>query len=107
MAELVGLNTLLRTTEPTTLVANSLLYRGAAGVAHLYYKLYHASGQHPAYQRGYLFWLDQTQIWLHHELATGFYQNRESELLHGLVGVGLVLLSALAGHPLDWDVAVL
>jgi hypothetical protein len=107
IAELVGLNTLLRTTVPTTQVTSSRLGHGAAGLAHLYHKLFYASGQQPAYQQGYVFWLAQTQSWLHQELAAGFYQHREGELLDGLAGVGLVLLSALSGTPLRWDTVVL
>lgn len=107
MAELVGLNTLLRTTGPATQVASSLLGPGAAGVAHLYHKLFHASGQQPAYRQGYLFWLGQTQHWLHQELATGLHAQRQGNLLDGLAGVGLVLLSALSGSRLHWDAVVL
>ena len=106
IAGLVGLNTLLRTTREATEVVSSQLYQGAAGVAHLYRKLYLASGQ-PAYQTGQQYWLTQTQQWLHQELATGFYRRCERELPHGLVGVGLVLLSAVAGETPEWDAMLL
>ncbi|HEX8328327.1 MAG TPA: lanthionine synthetase LanC family protein [Hymenobacter sp.] len=106
IAELVGLNTLLRTTREATGVASSQLYQGAAGVAHLYRKLYLASGQ-PAYQTGQEYWLTQTQQWLHQELATGFYESCEWELPRGLLGVGLVLLSAVAGEAPEWDAMLL
>ena len=108
IAELVGLNTLLRTSQPATRVASSRFYQGAAGLAHLYGKLYHASGQRPAYHEGYVFWLAQTQHWLHQELAT-YSSAQEADLLHGLSGVGLVLLGAVAGAgPIpDWDEVLL
>jgi hypothetical protein len=107
IAELVGLNTLLRTTIPATQVTSSLLGQGAAGVAYLYHKLFYASGQRPAYRQGYQFWLAQTQHWLGEELAAGFYEHRQGDLLDGLAGVGLVLLSALSGAQLRWDAVVL
>lgn len=106
IAELVGLNTLLRVTPAATEVTSAQFYRGAAGVAHLYYKLYQTSGQ-PAYRAGQQFWLGQTQHWLAQELASGFYQQRAGQLQQGLVGVGLVLLSAIAEVELDWDTGLL
>lgn len=102
IAELVGLNTLLRTSLSATRVASSQFYQGAAGLAHLYRKIYHASGQQPAYQAGYAYWLAQTQHWLRQELAT-CYPVREADLLHGLSGVGLVLLAAITGPTPEWD----
>lgn len=106
IAELVGLNTLLRTTISSTLVASSSLYQGAAGLVYLYHKLYQLSRQEP-YYKGRCFWLDQMHGWLRQELATGYYQQCESALLHGLVGVGLVLLSAVTEVELEWDVLLL
>jgi|GEM_PF-2126892 len=102
IAELVGLNTLLRTSTRSTSVSSAQFDQGAAGVANLYCKLYRVSGQE-AYRKGYLAWLGQTQKLLRQELATGFYEHQEGSLLHGLVGVSLVLLSAITEQPLDWD----
>lgn len=106
IAELVGLNTLLRITPPTTTVTSSKLYEGAAGVAYLYHKLYKVSGQ-LAYCTGYKFWLSQTQYWLQQEIANGTAYQGEASLLTGLVGVGLVLLSATTAKSLDWDALIL
>ena len=106
VAELVGLNTLLRNSINSTEIASSPFNRGAAGLAYLYRKLYQASGQE-AYLQGYHFWLDKMQGWLRLELMTEFYQNREDDLLHGLVGVGLVLLSAMTETELGWDAIIL
>lgn len=106
IAELVGLNTLLRTTTPATGIVSSYFYEGAAGVAHLYRKLHVLSGQ-PAYWRGYQFWLDQTQYWLGQELTADSPPHRGTELVAGLAGVGLVLLTALSTAELDWDAVLL
>ena len=103
IAELVGLNTLLRTTRETTQTASSQFRQGAAGVAHGYQRLYEASDYLPKYYQSYLFWLQETQRWLHEELLTNCYQQRENTLSEGLPGVGLVLLSAATGTSFAWD----
>ncbi|MCA8832862.1 hypothetical protein LF252_19700 [Hymenobacter sp. BT728] len=102
VAELVGLNTLLRVSMQSTQVTTAQFYQGAAGVAYLYLKLSAISGQ-PAYQKGYAFWLHRLQHHVHQELATGFYQGCTAQIQHGLTGVGLVLLSAVTAKPLHWD----
>lgn len=107
IAELVGLNTLLRTSHPATQIASSQFYRGAAGLAHLYSKFYHTSGQQPAYYQGHLFWLNQTQYWLQQELTVFPHPPYGGDLLHGLGGVGLVLLAAVTGTVSDWDEVLL
>lgn len=106
ISELVGLNTLLRTTPATTEIVSAQLYRGAAGTAHLYRKLYQVSGL-PAYEQGAQFWLGQTHELLQEELGKGVYLQRENNLRQGLVGIGLVLLSAVAEGTPDWDATLL
>jgi len=106
IAELVGLNTLLRTTIDSTEITSAQVDCGAAGVAHLYGKLHRTSGQR-AYHQGQQFWLGQTQAWLLQELAAGPYRPGPAELRQGLVGTGLVLLSAVAEADLGWDAALL
>lgn len=106
IAELVGLNTLLRTTSLATEVASSRFYQGAAGVAHLYRRLYQVSGQ-AAYQQGYHFWLNQTQQWVHQEFDLTAAVPRAGELLHGMAGVGLVLLAATTTTDFGWDTIIL
>lgn len=106
IAELVGLNTLLRTTSLGTEVVNSRFYRGAAGVAHLYRRLHQVSGQ-IAYEQGYHFWLDQTQQWVHRELEISAAAPRTGELMHGLAGVGLVLMAATTATDFGWDTIIL
>jgi len=106
ISELVGLNTLLRTTPATTKIVSAQLYQGAAGTAHLYRKLHQVSGL-PAYEQGTQFWLGRTHELLQQELVKGVYLQRENNLRYGLVGIGLVLLSAVAEGTLDWDATLL
>jgi hypothetical protein len=75
-------------------------------VTYLYAKL-HQVGGHAAYSAGHLFWLGQTQKFLRQELASNFYCHKEGGLAHGLVGVGLVLLTSLAELEVGWDTLVL
>jgi hypothetical protein len=106
IAELVGLNTLLRTTTHSTEITTSQLAQGAAGVAYLYAKLFEV-GSHAAYRTGHVFWLGQTHKFLRQELASDFYRHKEGDLAHGLVGVSLVLLTSLTELELGWDTLVL
>ena len=102
----MGLNTLLRTTSLATEVVSSHFYRGAAGLAHLYRRLHQVSGQ-AAYQQGYHFWLNQTQQWVHQEFDLTTTVPRAGELLHGIAGVGLVLLAASTSTDFGWDTIIL
>ena len=95
IAELVGLNTLLRTEPVSTQIKGAQFCRGAFGVAYAYARLYMLS-QHPAYQRSYHYWLERAEQWLHAELAAGYYRQRRVDSLGGALGVGLMLLFAAA-----------
>jgi hypothetical protein len=107
IAELVGLNTLLRTTGPVTHVASAGFEQGAAGVAHLYGRLYRTSNFLPKYRQGYLAWLGETQRWLTQELAANSHPQPAGTLPAGLAGSGLVLLAAATGISHDWDAILL
>lgn len=102
-AHLVGLYTLLRTTTATTEVQGISLYQGATGVAHLYRHLYRQSNL-PAYLKGYEFWLDSSCQLLDSEgNAAATSPPLADPLRYGLVGTGLVLLSANTGLELGWE----
>jgi hypothetical protein len=103
IADLVGLNTLLRTSAAATGIASAQFGHGAAGVAHLYERLHRASGGLPKYEQGYQFWLGETQRWLAQELATGPGGPHPGDLPTGLAGVGLVLLAHATGTRPTWD----
>lgn len=101
LAELVGLNTLLRKEARTTAIYTSEFYAGAAGTAQLYRQLYQLSSN-TAYEVGYHYWLTQMQQLLAQDLANNLYQ-QESGLRHNLVITGLVLLSAIAPQTVEWE----
>lgn len=75
-------------------------------MAHLYRKLYQAS-RLAAYREGYRYWLGQTHTLLRQDLAAGRYRGQEGDLLHGLVGIGLVAVASLVDTELGWDALVL
>lgn len=106
IAELVGLNTLLRTSWQSTQLTTSQVGQGTAGLAYLYRQVYQLSG-HAAYYKGAAFWLERTNALLRQELASGFYRGQKGDIMQGLVGVGLVLLSSLLNEDLEWDRLVL
>jgi len=99
IAELVGLNTLLRTDVAATNVREAGFYQGAAGVAQLYRQLYCASGL-PAFRTASHHWLDRTHDLLTAPLAAA---QAEQKLLGGLTGVSMVLLSAATENIPDWS----
>ncbi|WP_400193676.1 hypothetical protein [Hymenobacter sp. B81] len=91
IAELVGLNTLLRTAPETTGIGSAQFFQGAFGVAYLYRQLHFLSG-HPAYQHGHAYWLQAAERYLSQELAAGFYHTQPADSLSGALGIGLALL---------------
>lgn len=107
MAELVGLNTILLTSVPATEVVCAGLYCGAAGVAQLYAQLYRTSRQ-PAYRTAYHFWLGRTQELLPSALAaTSAVLATEDKIAGGLVGIGLVLLTAAKDLAVNWEAVMI
>lgn len=95
IAELVGLNTLLRTEAAAAQLTGAEFCQGAFGVAYAYARLFLLS-QKAAYRRCYEFWCEQAQHWLRRELAAGYYQQQPAHCLQGALGTGLMLLYTAA-----------
>ena len=108
IGELVGLNTMLRTSVAATGVSTAYFHQGAAGIAYLYLKLYHISGLN-SYYKHHQFWLAQMQHWLPSVLPPSYAapQTPSDGFLHGLAGIGLVLLTSTSSLKLDWDALIL
>ncbi|MBX0293001.1 hypothetical protein K3G63_21335 [Hymenobacter sp. HSC-4F20] len=106
VANLVGLNTLLRKTKKTTAVRRACFYAGAAGVAQTYRSLYTMS-QQPAYQEGYAYWIKRTVKLLKQEIEAEYYQAKALDLFRGLIGSALVLLDYLLQTPSAWSKTLL
>jgi lantibiotic modifying enzyme len=106
LAQLIGLQTLMRNDYTMTLAGDSHFCHGTAGLAQVYKILYDATDQ-PGYKKGQDFWIEQTILFLEKELPAGKYKGHEHDLLEGLPGVGLTLLSYISEQPLDWSTSLL
>jgi hypothetical protein len=102
MAEMIALNTLLRKTETHTGIHDATVQHGAAGVALLYKRLFAFTGRKDLL-KGYHYWMDNalamTQAALEKEETPGNITN----ILEGLAGTGLTLLSRTCGEAADWS----
>ncbi len=111
-----ALDTLQHTTGRRDLKENMVLdaglCHGAAGMAHIYNRLYHYTG-FDAFKESALYWLDQTQkmavykdgyagykAW-HTEKYGGWVT--EAGLLEGIAGIGLMLISIVSDIEPKWD----
>lgn len=106
LAQLIGLQTLMRNDLVSTLAADSQFCHGTAGLAQVY-KILHEATDQTGYKKGQDYWIEQTLLYLEKELPTGKYKGREHDLLEGLTGVGLTLLSYVSEQPLDWSTSLL
>lgn len=97
-------------------VVDSGLCHGSAGIAHLYNRLYHYTGE-SQFKDSSLYWLDETikqarfedglagyKAW-HTEKYGGW--TKEYGLLEGVAGIGLAFLAALSDIEPNWDRSLL
>jgi lantibiotic biosynthesis protein len=106
IADLIGLNTLLRKSEEATAVTDPYFCHGAAGVAQIY-KLFYDKTKYEPYKKGYEYWIGQTLEMLEKELAEEQYKGKERGLLEGLVGISLVLTEYVSEQKLTWNKVLL
>lgn len=102
IADEVGLATTQRTTKAETAVSDTHFCHGAAGVAQFYRTLYAESNFMP-YHQAYEFWINKTLSLLDDELKRDFYANKECDLLEGLPGIALTLISYLSDQYHHWN----
>lgn len=102
IADLVGLSSVMRIAPEATLCNDSHFCHGASGIAEMYKALYSLQPL-PAYENAYYVWIQKTIEFLQPELGKGAYINKETELLDGLVGPALSLLSFVSNKKLDWQ----
>jgi hypothetical protein len=106
MAEMIALNTLLRKNETHTGINDASLANGAAGVARMYKSLFEFTGNEDL-MKGYYFWISKTIGFVDRDLDLGLFDNKEADLLEGLSGVGLTLLSHKHEHITAWSKVLL
>lgn len=102
IAEEVGLATTQRTTKAETAVSDTHFCHGAAGVAQFYRTLYTETNVE-LYHQAYEFWITQTLSLLEDELKNDFYADKECDLLEGLPGIALTLISYLSDQDHHWN----
>ncbi|HFK5553656.1 TPA: lanthionine synthetase LanC family protein [Elizabethkingia anophelis] len=107
LSKKIGLTTTKRKTYKQTYISESQFCHGTSGLVYVYGYLY-VQTSIAEYKTAKNYWLDQTVELLQKELDTDYYTqvNRNSELLEGLLGVALVLLSEVGneqGQELEWN----
>ncbi|GAB4022759.1 lanthionine synthetase C family protein [Spirosoma koreense] len=102
LADEVGEGVIQRHDPHETIIKDSHLCHGSAGIAQYYKRFYDQTG-HQAYADAYQFWLGKTVQYLEKELTDAAYTNHAGELLEGFVGSSLVLLSAVGEENYVWD----
>jgi hypothetical protein len=97
-------------------VVNANFCHGAAGLAHLYNRMYQATGE-PRLGRAALYWLERTLGFYHRARDAGgtwvqgnwdpdrrdLWTWTGTELVEGAAGVALVLLAAATSVEPTWD----
>lgn len=106
LADLMGMQTLLRKESTSTLITDSHFCHGSAGLAQFYRTLYKESKKE-SYLCAYEYWIEQTILLLDHDLAKKNYVGKEWRYLEGLVGVGFTLLSYISKRELNWSKSLL
>jgi len=91
-----------RKSEATTLVSDSHFCHGSAGLISCYESLYRYSGL-ALYQEAAVFWLEKTRDYLDQELHQTYYKGKEGDLLEGLPGIALALLSSQYQKETAWN----
>jgi hypothetical protein len=106
LADQLGEKILLRKNVTATLAGDSHFCHGTIGLAQFYKKLYELRNL-PLYKEAWEFWIGKTLELLPEELEKNYYHNKENNLLDGLIGVNLGLLSYLSEKELHWSRALL
>ncbi len=92
-----------RDSEAAHANVDSHICHGTAGLAQLYKAIFNIT-KNDLHKNAWQHWIEKTvTIYLPKEIENNFYNNKESELLEGLVGVNLSLLSCISEETLHWN----
>lgn len=106
IADEIVSSTLNRKDAASTLTEDSHFCHGTSGLAFFYKRIYDYSAEE-SHKAASEYWTGETLRYLDTELKNGHYQNRETDLLNGLPGINLVLLSLFTNKELAWGRAFL
>jgi lantibiotic modifying enzyme len=97
----MGTSTIKRTSLIQTALTDTNFCHGTSGVARCYTYLYQLTGL-VVYKEAGNYWLQKTLEQLPTDIEQGIYNGKETDMLDGLVGVNLSLLSYLTPRELQW-----
>jgi lantibiotic biosynthesis protein len=97
----MGTSTIKRTSLIQTALTDSNFCHGTSGVARYYTYLYQLTGL-VVYKEAGNYWLQKTCEQLPTDIEQGIFNGKETDMLDGLVGVNLSLLSYLTPRELQW-----
>lgn len=106
IADDITLGTLDRKDAASTMTDDSHFCHGTSGLAFFYQVIYKHTGEEK-FHAAADYWIGETMRYLNSELKNDHYKNRETDLLNGLPGVNLVLLSCISTKELAWGRAFL
>ena len=91
-------------TQEAASMIDPFFCHGTGGIAHLYNRAYYYTGR-MQYREASFAWLRETQIFLNSEAYLSKLRNNgeKLELLSGVAGLGLILLSMLSDNEPQWD----
>jgi lantibiotic biosynthesis protein len=105
-ADNLCIKTTERTDYETTLLESAQVCHGTGGVAHFYHLLAELSGLDCCTQSA-AYWMEQAVNSMDEEIALIESAGRQFDVIEGLPGMGLVLLSCLSGKKPDWGKMIL
>jgi lantibiotic modifying enzyme len=105
-ANLFGTFTIMRKEKEATETTQTLFCHGTAGMAQVYDTYYKLSGIE-RYKEAQEYWIGQTIRMLPAEMEKELYHGKECDLLEGLVGINLALLSFISEKKLSWGKTLL
>lgn len=105
-ADRIGLQSVRRKDERTTLSKDTHFCHGSAGLAQFYKCLYRES-ENPAYLDAYHYWIGVTMDLIDQEIEQKKYAANPVSILEGWPGVALVLTEYMSDRPMNWAKAFL
>jgi lantibiotic modifying enzyme len=105
-ADAIGEKVVLRMDAGSTLITDSHFCHGSSGLAQYYHILFLVSGN-SIYEKAAQYWLEQTLSYIETELQCDKYNGKEHDLLEGLTGINLALLSFISNKKNNWSGIIL
>jgi lantibiotic biosynthesis protein len=102
IADKLAVQAIARTEVTCTMAVDAHFCHGTAGLAQLYKKIFNITSDQQ-FNKAAEYWITRTIQYVEDELKADFYANKECDLLNGLPGINLVLLSYVCKKDLNWS----